>query len=232
MTIQKKNDRLMRQEWKADTFGQNSQSTKEFIEQVGSLLDESDKQDKPIVVANESKDASIRLFDTENNSLKVKKLEMYHQRMGLYTQSLLKIASLCSDSETCVFMQRIHQGLRDSWKQSSKFIEQLMDENKEQQLKSTDDYNKLASEFKDYRRANDLDFYFQHTLNEETKQQTLRLVKELLDTAEENWRDKIKEKLMEYEKYQYSDTFGSLNKLDQEMTAYKDRIRVFEEENA
>ena len=87
------------------------------------------------------------------------------------------------------------------------------------------------NEFNEYRQENNLDFYFQNNLNEETKHQTLQLVKELLDSAEENWRDKLKEKLMEYEKYQYSDTFESLNKLNEEMTAYKERLRVFDEEN-
>ena len=55
-----------------------------------------------------------------------------------------------------------------------------------------DEYNRLASEFNEYRQANDLDMYFQKSLNEETKHQTLQLVKELLNSEEENWRDKLK----------------------------------------
>lgn len=64
-----------------------------------------------------------------------------------------------------------------------------------------DEYSRLANEFNEYRQANNLDMYFQKSLNEETKHQTLQLVKELLNSEEENWRDKLKQKLMDYEKY-------------------------------
>lgn len=98
-------------------------------------------------------------------------------------------------------LQRVNDGFNSTLRLCSKFVEQQLEESKDQRLKQIDEINKLTSEFNEYRQANDLDLYFSKYLSKDTAKRTLELVKDLLNSEEENWRDRLKEGQQEYEKY-------------------------------
>ena len=51
----------------------------------------------------------------------------------------------------------------------------------------------LTDKFRDYKKKNNLDEYFEKYLSPETRKNTLKLVKDLLVAEEDHWTDYLKE---------------------------------------
>lgn len=75
------------------------------------------------VPAGESKDFSMRLFETEVESLRKKKLDLIFETSGVYSQYFQRTISLLGKSKLSVCLQRVNDGFNSSLKLCSRFVE-------------------------------------------------------------------------------------------------------------
>ena len=74
------------------------------------------------------------------------------------------------------------------------------------QKRSFQQLQEITDKFKEFKKKNNLDEYFQMYLSPETRKNTLKLVDELLLTEDDHWTDYLKEYRDQMQKHIYSDT--------------------------
>ena len=115
-------------------------------------------------------------------------------------------------------MIRIANGLKESSNQYTKMIDKLYQEMIQIKFKTTLEVKRITSQFQDFKDKNNLDEYFEKTLTDETRKNTLKLVSDLMH-EDLDWMEKLMEYKAYLDKLQYSDTETKLQSFHDDLMA-------------
>ena len=136
------------------------------------------------------------------------KLQTIKFQQDIYLTSLQEISQSLSSKEQIHLsnaMTRISNGLKESSHQYTKMIDKLYQEMIQIKFRTSMELQKINSQFQEFREKNNLDEYFEKTLSDETRKNTLKLVSDLMH-EDLDWMEKLMEYKQYLDKLQYSDT--------------------------
>ena len=162
------------------------------------------------------------------------KLPAIKFQQDIYLTSLQEISSSLSSKEQIHLsnaMTRISNGLKESSHQYTKMIDKLYQEMIQIKFRTSMEVQKINRQFQEFRDKNNLDEYFEKTLTDETRKNTLKLVADLMH-EDLDWMEKLMEYKQYLDKLQYSDTETKLQTFhDDLINAQKGRLAIFADQN-
>ena len=106
-------------------------------------------------------------------------------------------------------------------------IDKLYQEMIQIKFRTSMEVQKINGQFQEFREKNNLDEYFEKTLTDETRKNTLKLVSDLMH-EDLDWMEKLMEYKQYLDKLQYSDTETKLQTFhDDLINAQKGRLAIF-----